>query len=103
MGKKMAAVLLSVSALGAGAVAERTIDPFERYAHDYSLEGPNDSSDVFYVSSNWYNDAGEKQDDRLGDAIIVFSMLSGLGAAALHLHNQPGVRMNELFKQKEPY
>jgi hypothetical protein len=80
--KRLTAGLAITSALCFGALAERVADPLERHEIDYSLEGPNHQSEVFYMSVNsHYN--GEKHDDRVGDAMLAAGALAAMGALAL--------------------
>jgi len=81
--KLLGSALMIASLAGTGALAERTVDPFERQPHDFVLEGPQHRSEVFYLSSNWYDEQGNKHDDRTGDVILATTLLSTLGAAAL--------------------
>ena len=78
-------LLATTLATGIG-TAERIIDPFERHAHDYTLEGPSGHSEVSFArSSNWYDDEGKKHDDRLGDLLIVSTIAGAAGTIALRL------------------
>jgi hypothetical protein len=84
-------VLFTVMCASGAALAERIIDPFERHAHDYSLEGPQGTSEVFYLSSNWYDEHGGKHDDRVGDSMLAAVVLSGAGAVTASLGRRENI------------
>jgi hypothetical protein len=81
---KLKTGLAVVSVVTAGLFVERLVDPLERHEHNYVLEGPAHRSEVFYVSTNYYDETG-KHDDRVGDVILITSMVAGLGAMSLEL------------------
>lgn len=80
---RVAPLILGIVELVAGAsLAERIIDPFERHGADYVLEGPQHPSEVFYVSSNYYDAQGGKHNDRAGDILLLLTVTSAVGALA---------------------
>jgi hypothetical protein len=81
--KAVSGILLALCVSSSAGLAERIADPFERHGLSYTLEGPQTHSEVFYLSSNWYDNNGEKHDDRTGDLLLITSLASGLGAIAL--------------------
>jgi hypothetical protein len=85
-------VTMLVSGVG---LAERITDPFERHEHDFTLEGPRQNSEVFYVSSNWYDEEGNQHDDRSGDALIAGIALSGLVVIAKEIGPDPVMAVQE--------
>jgi hypothetical protein len=64
-------------------LAERTIDPFDRHEYEYTIDGPQQRSDVFYVSVNGYDEHDNKHDDRLGDGLLMLTIAAGLGSLLL--------------------
>jgi len=73
-----------ISVISGVALGERLLDPFDRHDQNYTLEGPQRPSDVFYLSVNSY-EGGEKHDDRLGDLMLFLEAASVFGYVALRL------------------
>lgn len=78
-------VLLATCLASGMGIAERVADPFERHNTNYAVEGPEGHSEVFYVSTNWYDESGEKHDDRFGDLLLLTSLATGVGVIAVGL------------------
>lgn len=88
MWKKVLKVgLYAAPVLSGVALSERVIDPFDIHDHDYTLEGPSGPSEVFYMSSNFYEPGGEKQDDRVGDFLLISTLVTGIGSIALRIRS----------------
>ncbi len=87
---KSVKVLCASLALASGSMlAERVIDPFDRHDAEYTLQGPQHRSEVFYMSVNEVDANGrEVNDDRFGDALLLAT--GGLALTALLIRqNRP--------------
>lgn len=80
--------LALTSAVSFGSLIERVADPFDRHEKQYTVEGPQGHSEVFYLSVNHY-DAEGKHDDRTGDLLLACGALSVAGSIALRLRTEP--------------
>lgn len=71
--------LYALPVLSGVALTERLVDPFDRHEHNYVLEGPQNRTEMFYMSTNWYDESGEKHDDRVSDALLGVFVTSSAG------------------------
>lgn len=83
MNKLSGLMFATMAASGVG-IADRIADPIGWHEHNYTMEGPK-HTEGFYVSVNWYDQNGNKHDDRAGDALLAAAALSGVGIALSQL------------------